>query len=136
MKSIKNVTILTAAIAVVLPHVAYPQVGQADVPLQAIAEKREAKDWLEALRLINQALVAHPNNPTLYRLQALTLADHGNLYRAWQLYQAHPDWFKPAESERLQAGRLARQVIWSQVPGKDEASDLDEAKQARSDLDS
>lgn len=134
MRSRKNTYISIAVLAALLAPTAYAQVEPRIPTLDVIAEKREAKAWLDALQLINQALAASPNNPTLYRLQALTLADNGNLFRAWQLYQAHPDWFKPEERERLEGGKLARQVVWSRVPGKDEASDLDEAKQTRSEM--
>lgn len=127
--------ILAALIAPAIAPATYAQTSQASNPtLDLIAEKREAKDWLEALRLINEALAQSPNNPTLHRLQALTLADNGNLFRAWQLYQAHPEWFKPAERERLENGKLARMIVWSRVPGKDEATDLDEANRAREEV--
>ena len=126
-----NVSIPTAIMAVLLIQPAHAQTGQLD----AIAQKREARDWLEALRLINRALAENPDDPTLYRLQALSLADHGNLYRAWQLYQTHPERFTPAERERLESGKLSRKILWSRVPGKDEDSDLDEANQTRTEVD-
>ena len=110
-----------------------PQVNQTasnTALIDQIAEHRSRQQWLPALALIADGLAANPEDPTLYRLQALTLADHGNLFRAWSLYEAKPHLFNEAEAARLQADRLGRMVSWSQLPGPDEDRDLDEAKAA------
>ncbi|WP_158601766.1 tetratricopeptide repeat protein [Solilutibacter pythonis] len=123
------------ALLVALATTSLPARTQGDPVLDAIARKRDARQWLEALQLIDEARARAPADQTLYRLQALTLADNGNLYQAWRLYIRHPEWFKPVERERLESGKHAREIVWSQVPGKDEASDLDEARAAKREVD-
>lgn len=118
-----------------LPAVEASQTSTHAALIDQIAQHRQRQEWLPALALIAQGLAANPEDPTLYRLQALTLADHGNLFRAWSVYEKKPHLFSEAEANRLQTARLGRMVSWSQLPGPDEDRDLDEAKAAIQQID-
>jgi len=97
-------------------------------PLARIDELRAQGRGLEALPLVQEALALHPDDPALYRLNVLLLADIGSAYRAWELYQARPSLFEPAEAARLESDYLARLVNWSLAPGADQDTRRDKAE--------
>lgn len=96
-----------------------------------IERLRADRQWLAALARIESAQASSPGDDRLYRLQVLTLADLGSAHRAWTLYRARPGLFDAAERERLEAGRLARLTVWGSLFPEDEATRLDEMRDAR-----
>lgn len=99
--------------------------------LPEIERLRSERQWLAALAQIERAQVQHADDPNLYRLQVLTLADLGGAERAWALAQARPDLFDAAQLQRLGSDRLARRVLWGTLFPENEASRLDEMRDAR-----
>lgn len=102
--------------------------------LEHIARLRDEGRWLEALPLVQQELEQHPDDAGLYRLNTLLLADLGNAWKAWSLYQARPSAFEPAHAQRLESDYLARLVNWSRARAVDEDARLDEAEDAEARL--
>ena len=94
---------------------------------------RTQKAWLEALQLIERAYAENPGTVQLSRLRALTLADLGSFYQAWQELQKHPELYSPEETHRLKLGALARETAWAKFQYPDEKHDLDLAQAAERD---
>ncbi len=99
-------------------------------PLVEIGQYRDHAQWLDALAAIERAQLRAPQDELLYKLQVLTLADIGNAYRAWQLYQARPQLFDAGQQQRLETNYLAKLAGWSLAYGTSEDTRLDEADDA------
>lgn len=107
-----------------------PASAHTDDPLARVAALRDQGRWLEALPIVQEELARRPDDPLLYRLNTLLLADLGAAYKAWELYQARPSAFEPEHAQRLQNDYLARLVNWSRALAVDEEARLDEAEDA------
>jgi biofilm PGA synthesis protein PgaA len=122
---------LCVGMALLMPGLA---VAGPDVDLGRIAQLRDQGQWIQALPLVQQARQQDPDDPELYRLNTLLLADIGNAYKAWELYQARPSAFEPAHAQRLESDYLARLVNWSRARAGSEDARLDEASDAEARL--
>lgn len=101
-----------------------------DAAMAEAGRLRDQARWVDALAIFEQLQAQRPDDALLYRLRALTLADIGNTYQAWKLYRARPELFEPAQRERMEAGYLARLIVWAQAYPEDERERLAEARQA------
>lgn len=72
----------------------------------------DQKRWVDALAIYQRLQSETPDDPVVYRLRVMTLADLGSASLAWSLYQARPELFSEAERARLSADRIARLTVW------------------------
>lgn len=101
-----------------------------DAAMAQAGRLRDQARWVDALAIFEQLQAQRPDDTLLYRLRALTLADIGNTWQAWQLYRARPELFEPAQQERFEAAYLARLIVWAQAYPEDEHNRRAEAHQA------
>lgn len=98
--------------------------------LDQAARLRDERRWLPALAIYERLLAERPNDPEIYRLRVLTLAEMGNNYLAWRQFQAKPELFDAGQRERLEANYLARLIVWAQAYPQSEEKRLAEAQVA------
>jgi biofilm PGA synthesis protein PgaA len=98
--------------------------------MEQAARLRDDRRWLPALAIYERLLVERPNDPEIYRLRVLTLAEMGNNYLAWRQFQARPELFDAGQRERLEANYLARLIVWAQAYPLSEQTRLAEAQVA------
>lgn len=91
---------------------------------------RDARDFQSALARVEDGLVRYPDDPGLYRLQALLLADLGASYRAWALYRARPGLFEQDQAQLIEQNYLARLISWGGLYPADPSTPRQESEQA------
>ncbi|KAF1689079.1 poly-beta-1,6 N-acetyl-D-glucosamine export porin PgaA [Pseudoxanthomonas taiwanensis] len=126
------------ALCVAIACAGIPGLGVAQTPpptsapptAEDVWRLRDGRQWYAALSTLERAAAHAPDDPGLYKLRALLLADIGSGYRAWTLYQARPELFDADEREWLEARRLGRMVTWSEAQGASDETRLDDARAA------
>lgn len=100
------------------------------VALARAAALSDQKRWIEALAIYQRLQAESPEDPEVYRLRVLSLADLGGAGLAWSLYQARPELFTEAERARLSADRIARLTVWGGFTPVSETARLHDMQRA------
>ena len=109
---------------------AYGQTSHAQTSGNAVSSikaLRDAKQYPDALQLIEAALQRDPGNKDLFRLRVLTLDDMGSTERAWELMQQRPQLFARYERERIEDDRVAARIRWGEAYASKESQRYDES---------
>lgn len=91
---------------------------------------RQQQRWVDAIDRYQRVLDDFPDERQAYHDLVMTLSDNGNVARAWELYQARPDWFDTDEALRLGNERVARLASWGQSFPVSEDQSHDESNKA------